>query len=243
MLAQVNPVLDPLLLTPLRNAVVHSAWGRGKKDLPPGISKKLTETTVLTSTTPIAPPFRKDLAQSMRVQPVAERVKGQKFKVKDERQGKGIAQVPQAPTQVPIPDQTRRNVDTRRLQQEQRKQENNQQRIDRAMPDVQAERAARAAQQQAQGERVGRKATPEVQKQPAQQPARVRTEPGRVKNPRPEQPMSQPATQPRQQQPAKAVERHGPPVQAQPRGAQPKQEKQKSLPSQEAGGKGKGRKP
>jgi hypothetical protein len=41
MLASVNPVLDPLLVTPLRNAVVHSAWGRGKVDIPPGIAKKL----------------------------------------------------------------------------------------------------------------------------------------------------------------------------------------------------------
>ncbi len=41
MLASVNPVLDPLLVTPLRNAVVNSAWGRGKKDIPPGIARKL----------------------------------------------------------------------------------------------------------------------------------------------------------------------------------------------------------
>ena len=48
-LASVNPVLDPLLLTPLRNAVVNSAWGRGKKDIPPGIARKLQDTTVITS--------------------------------------------------------------------------------------------------------------------------------------------------------------------------------------------------
>ena len=40
MLAQVNPVLDPLLVTPLRNAVVNSAWGRGKTDIPPGIARE-----------------------------------------------------------------------------------------------------------------------------------------------------------------------------------------------------------
>ena len=48
MLAQVKPVLDPLLLTPLRNAVTHSAWGRGKIDVPPGIAKKIENTTVVT---------------------------------------------------------------------------------------------------------------------------------------------------------------------------------------------------
>ena len=34
-----EPDTDPLTFTPLRNAVIHSAWGRGKKDLPPGIAK------------------------------------------------------------------------------------------------------------------------------------------------------------------------------------------------------------
>jgi hypothetical protein len=42
MLASVNPVLDPLLVTPLRNAVVNSAWGRGKIDIPPGIARSST---------------------------------------------------------------------------------------------------------------------------------------------------------------------------------------------------------
>ena len=92
MLASVNPVLDPLLLTPLRNAAVRSAWGRGKKDIPPGIARKLQDTTVFTSSVPVAPPFRRDLARTMRVEPVSDRVKGQKFKVKDERQGRGAPQ-------------------------------------------------------------------------------------------------------------------------------------------------------
>lgn len=85
MLAGVNPVLDPLLFTPLRNAVIHSAWGRGKKDIPPGIAKKLDDTVVVTSTAPVAPVFRPDLRRSMRVETVSERGKSQKFKVKDER--------------------------------------------------------------------------------------------------------------------------------------------------------------
>src|SRR6185436_15771208 len=87
MLAQVNPVLDPLLVTPLRNAVVNSAWGRGKIDIPPGIAKKLHDTPVVTSTEPVAPRFRPDLAKTMRVNPAPDRAKGQKFKVRDERQG------------------------------------------------------------------------------------------------------------------------------------------------------------
>src|SRR5574338_1371971 len=102
MLAAVNPVLDPLLLTPLRNAVVNSAWGRGKIDIPPGIAKKLQDTTVITSTAPIAPPFRPDLAKTMRVNKAPDRAKGQKFQVRDERRGQGgPPQVSQPPQQEP----------------------------------------------------------------------------------------------------------------------------------------------
>ncbi len=85
MLAHVNPVLDPLLFSPLRNAVVHSAWGRGKKDLPPGIAKKLRDTTVVTSFAPVESSFNRDFRRSMRVETVSDRNKGQKFKVRDER--------------------------------------------------------------------------------------------------------------------------------------------------------------
>jgi len=86
MLANVNPVLDPLLVTPLRNAVVNSAWGRGKIDVPPGIAKKINDTPVITSRTPAAPKFRPDLAKSMRVNNAPEKAKGQKFQVRKEQQ-------------------------------------------------------------------------------------------------------------------------------------------------------------
>jgi hypothetical protein len=95
-LASVNPVLDPLLLTPLRNAVINSAWGRGKKDIPPGIAKKLQDTTVITSTDVVAPPFRRDLARAMRVEKVSDRAKGQQFKVRDERPEQQRRGAPQA---------------------------------------------------------------------------------------------------------------------------------------------------
>lgn len=92
LLVNVNPVLDPLLATPLRNAVVNSAWGRGKKDIPPGIARKLDDTIVITSRDIDGPPFRRDLARSLRVEHVSDRAKGQKFKVRDERPGRGAPQ-------------------------------------------------------------------------------------------------------------------------------------------------------
>jgi len=84
--ASLRPTLDPLTLTPLRNAVIHSAWGRGKIDLPPGIAKKLRDTRVYVSGDIRESPSRKNLAKSMRVERVSDNARNQKFKVKDERQ-------------------------------------------------------------------------------------------------------------------------------------------------------------
>src|SRR4029453_7510886 len=117
--ASVNPVLDPLLVTPLRNAAVRSAWGRGKIDIPPGIARKLNDTTVISSTTPAAPRFRPNLAKDLRVNTAPDRAKEQKFKVRDERQGRGAqtVQTTQQPVAPPAP-QAQREV--RRIEQEQR---------------------------------------------------------------------------------------------------------------------------
>ena len=84
-LASVRSTLDPLTLTPLRNAVIHSAWGRGKINLPPGIAKKLGDTPVYVGTDIRESRFRRDLAKSMRVERVSDQARNQKFKVKDER--------------------------------------------------------------------------------------------------------------------------------------------------------------
>jgi hypothetical protein len=94
-LASVRPTLDPLTLTPLRHAVLNSAWGRGKIDLPPGIAKKLNDTRVVVSTDPGESRFRKDLVKSMRVETVPEKSRAQKLNFKDERNGE-VAQQPDA---------------------------------------------------------------------------------------------------------------------------------------------------
>lgn len=220
MLANVNPVLDPLLATPLRNAVVNSAWGRGKKDIPPGIARKLQDTTVITSRGLDAPRFRPDLARSMRVEPVSDRAKGQKFKVRDERQGRGA---PQASNGQPVEtfrddrgngridrgngradrgnDRTDRGGGPPQTFRTERGGPPNEQRgADRRNAAPQAERAARPAQPQ--GERVGR---PERQR--TERPAQQRTERPAPKVERPSRPpqaqgerVSRPAERPRPQQ-------------------------------------------
>ena len=230
MLASVNPVLDPLLLTPLRNAVVNSAWGRGKKDIPPGIAKKLDDTTVITSRAPNAPPFRRDIAKSMRVETVSDRAKGQKFKVRDERQGQGKGagqQTSQAPVQAP----QQQPREAKRVEQEQRKQEQQQQRVERRVEAPKAERAARPARQQAQGERVAapqprQQQQPRREVKPQQQP-QMRRDPGPVRSTQPA-PRAQPQQQQRQERPARQQQ----PKQERPAKAQPPK-----------GGKGPGKKP
>ena len=235
-LAQVRAVLDPLTLTPLRNAAIHSAWGRGKIDLPPGIAKKLNDTPVLVGNAP-APPFRKDLAKALRVESLPDRVKNQKLNLRDERRvAANPGQAPgqgQRPPMAPADDAARKaeinrlaaesargNRDARRqmqqLQQEQRKQQ------------AEVQRAARQAEQQPQGQRVGEPArrqperevmrpqrpeTPRAQPEPRKAApvspridsprlrpeTRIRPEPPRAA-PRPQpQPRMQPQPQPRMQ--------------------------------------------
>jgi FecR protein len=243
MLASVNPVLDPLLLTPLRNAAVNSAWGRGKIDIPPGIARKLDDTTVITGRAPLEPAFRRDIAKSMRVETVSDRAKGQKFKVRDERQGQGRGagqQTSEAPVRVEQPQQQqpavdrRQQADTRReqrrVEQEQRRQQApQQQRIERRPSAPQAERAARPVQQQPRGERVAapRQQRPQAQprqEQPRQERPQVRKDPGPVRS------APAPRAQPQQQQ-------------KQPAQAQPKQERPAKTQPTQGGGKGRGKKP
>ena len=267
-LASVNPVLDPLLLTPLRNAVVNSAWGRGKIDIPPGIARKLRDTTVITSTTPVAPPFRPDLAKAMRVNPAPDRAKGQKFQVRDERQGHGRDNAPppqaaQRTEQPRVAEQPRPVEQPRGRANEQQQrgvgnvQRQQQPRSERPARAAQAERPVRPAQQQPRGERVAAPA-PRAQQQPrpvrpdnppsAQPRPQVRREPGPVRSqPVPREPRPQPQQRPVRPDnpPVQRAQPQPRPVAPAPR-AQPQQQQKQQRPSgppSQGGGKGKGKKP
>jgi len=265
-LAQVRAVLDPLTLTPLRNAVVHSAWGRGKIDLPPGIAKKLNDTTVLVGNVP-APPFRRDLAKALRVEPLPDKVKNQKLNFRDDRRAAANpAQIPgqgQPQAIAPADDQARKaemarlaaesargNRDARKqmqqLQQEQRKQE------------VEAQRAARQAEQQPQGQRVGEPARRQPETE-VMRPQRVQPEPRKAApvSPRIDSPRIRPETRVRPE-PPRAAPRPQPQPRVQPQPRQPAPQQQ-AAPKHEARqpaqpqaqpaaqpqgqGKGKGKKP
>lgn len=263
MLAQVNPVLDPLLLTPLRNAVINSAWGRGKKDIPPGIAKKLQDTTVITSTTPIAPPFRRDLARAMRVEPVSERAKGQKFNVKDERQGRGAQQAATGPPAESFRTERGGGPPARELPRPAAPNERSQN--ERRVGPPQAERAARPTPQAERGRgravKVERPARPTPQVERAARPAPQAERGGgrAVKVERPARPTPQAEraarpVQPRGERVGRPVERPQP--QARPQAApqprqqqsvKPQQQQKQQAPAKptpaQGGGKGKGKKP
>jgi len=162
-LAFMKSTLDPLTLTPLRNAVVHSAWGRGKINLPPGIAKKLYDTRVFVGNDVRESKFRKDNAKWLRVDPVSVTARNQKFKVRDERQ-----QAQQANK-----DNKDAEKQARQLEQQQRKDTRDQEKAARAQTreqDKAQRQAQKQAQKQAQGERVGKPAKSEAKPHPAGPP-------------------------------------------------------------------------
>jgi len=155
-LVSLRPTLDPLTLTPLRNAVVHSAWGRGKIDLPPGIAKKLRETPVYVSGDIRESPSRKDLAKTMRVERISDNARNQKFKVKDERQQS--PQVDQARKQETTELNSEAKRGDKKAQQQVRQPEQQQKKEARVQaPNQKPNRkdAQRNVQQQPHGEQVG----------------------------------------------------------------------------------------
>lgn len=222
-LAQVRPSLEPLAFTPLRNAALNSAWGRGKIDIPPGIAKKLNDPVFLGHQPP-TPRFRKDIAKSLRVEAVPDKAKGEKIKFND-RRGENIAVQPQGnrPEDVARKQEIRRldqeaakgNRDAARqsqqLQQQQRKAEFEQRKNQAAQ-----EREARKAAQQPQGERVANPASRGRQDVPKAREPQRNMEP------------------PRQREPQKRTD-----VPSQ--GAVQKQQKQQTPPGNSGGGGGKGK--
>jgi hypothetical protein len=165
-LVAARSTLDPLTLTPLRNAVVHSAWGRGKINLPPGIAKKLYDTRVLVGSDVRESKFHKDKGKWLRVERVSDTVRNQKFKVKDERQREQQADTGRKQDTGRVSGNvTKDNKDAqkqvRQLEQQQRKDTRAQEKAIRAQTPGQ-DKAQRKAEPKAQGERVGKPAKAEA---------------------------------------------------------------------------------
>jgi hypothetical protein len=154
-LSSLRTTLDPLTLTPLRNAALHSAWGRGKINLPPGIAKKLRDTPVLIGSEIRPSKFRKDLAKSMRVERISDTAKNQKLKVRDERHETQQADKGRQKEMDRLNGEAKKG---NKEAQEQARQLEQQQRKETRGP----EKARGKAQQQPHGERIGKPAKPEM---------------------------------------------------------------------------------
>ena len=257
-LAQTHAVLDPLTLTPLRNAVVHSAWGRGKIGLPPGISKKL-ETAVITSTPPMAPRFRRDLAQTLRAQAAPSGSRNQKLRFIDQRGGEQAQTVNRNNGEARQAErqQARQDVPQRQVAEQQQRQSQPQEQVRQQQQQRQAEQQLRRAQVQGEsrqrveqptGERVGKPVRIQPQRefqvpQPRQEQRIQRQEQRRVDVPR-AQPRQQEESTLRAERQQRAADRPAP-VQAQREQPRAKPERQPGGGGGEGqgGGKGKGKKP
>lgn len=234
MMAQVRPTLEPLLLTPLRNAVLHSAWGRGKIALPPGIAKKLNDTPVVVSTAPSAPLYKKDLAKSLRVESIPDRSSNQKLKIRDERQTEASQQTDAARQQrieALGTEAAKGNRDAGR-QMQALKQQQKQDQPEQGKVESQGRPAV-------QSERVGNPAKPRVMEAPRVMKPKATEAPRPMKSkpievPRPQTPRVQPGPPQRSAAPQtiKQPKQNGPPA--------AKPGKPPGAPSE---GKGKGKKP
>ncbi len=240
-LASVRPTLEPLLLTPLRNAAIHSAWGRGKIDLPPGIAKKLDDTRVFVGNNPNDSRFRKDLAKSLRVDRVSDDVKNRKFEVRDERQAEH--QADQARKQELNRLAAEAAKGNREAAKQARQLEHEQKQVEQKQK--QAARAQERIEHKPKAERVGNPAA--TAPRPAPRNIKPQADHIRVEQPRPQ-------PQPRQQVQAPQHQKHEMKQQSAPapgpgrgQGAG-KPEKAAGPPASaggqsQGGGKGKGKKP
>src|SRR2546421_1848483 len=95
-IARVRPVLDPLAVDTLRQTALQNREARRRIEVPQAVAQRLDNTRVITSTAPVAPPFRTNLAQTLRVEPVPEKLRREKLQFKDNRQA-AVAQQPNAP--------------------------------------------------------------------------------------------------------------------------------------------------
>jgi hypothetical protein len=245
-LASVRSTLDPLTLTPLRNAVIHSAWGRGKIDLPPGIAKKLNETRVFVASDVRESKFRRNPAQTLRVDSVPDTAKNQKFKIRDDRQQEQQADTTRKPegdksgkqdvgrvTGETKKDNKDTQQQTRQAEQQQRKDTRAQEKTTRTQAPGQ-DKKGRAPEKTTSAPASARQPSlDKTQRKAAQQPVQQRAQPKAQPQPkaqgervaRPSKPEAKPQTQGAPKQ-----EKGRPPAQP---GAQ----------GNGGGGKGKGKKP
>ena len=242
-LGSVQPILEPLLDTPLRNAALRSAWGRGKIDIPPGIAKRL-DTPVVTVSDVRGLPGRTDLGKRLHVERVKDDARRERLNVRDERQpaspvvrsegeGRGRPEVrkPNQPTERPaVPSGQEGRVDQAQGERVG---------LDRRENARQQQAAREAQRQQLQKARGGaggkQQAQPKVRFMGPPAPARQSGPPARDTRPRAERPQVQRA-QPQPQRVRPQEQRAQPQVQrAQPQPQRVRPQEQRAQPQVQRG--------
>ena len=161
---RVRPVLDPLTIDPLRQAAFQTRSARQRVDVPRAVAQRITNTPVITSTAPSAPRFKRDLARTLRVESVSDRVKNQKIQFRDERQAtaRQSESVPGQPNLATEQARERQMVDLAR--QASRGDRNARQQMQELRrQQVEQQRAQRVSAQQPQAERIRQQMQPQQQ--------------------------------------------------------------------------------
>lgn len=172
-MGRVRPVLDPLTVDPLRAAAFQTRQARARFDVPREIEQRIANTPVVASRSPVAPAFRRDLARSLRVEPLNDRVKRQTLQISDQRAAAQTAQQPNLASEQARERQmadlarqaARGDRSARQQMQELRRQQLGQQ--------------AGQGTVQAEGQRVGQPARPQDERQMLRQQQQAQSEAAR----------------------------------------------------------------
>src|SRR5205807_6282689 len=80
-----QPVLDPLRVQPLRQAAFATRQQERRFDVPQVVTQQIINRPVMTTAAPVAPRFRRDLANDLRVQTIPDRARHQNLQLADQR--------------------------------------------------------------------------------------------------------------------------------------------------------------
>jgi hypothetical protein len=180
MFSRVRPVLDPLTIIPLRQAALQTREARRRIDVPRDLDQRLAGAQVVATNTPVAPPFRRDLARSFNVESLPARVRNQKLQISDRRNAAAQQAAPQPNVAA---DQSRERQMAELARQAARGNESARQQM-RQLQQQPAQplagvRARAQAQAQPQAERVGQAAQPQQQRELIRQQQQVQREAAR----------------------------------------------------------------
>jgi len=173
-IGRMRPVLDPLAVDQLRAAAFQTRQARGRFDVPRDIEQRIANTPVVASTSPVAPPFRRDLARSLRVEPLNDRAKKQTLQISDQRAAAQTAQ-----PQNLAAEQARERQMADLARQAARGDRNARQQMQELRRQQLDQRTAQGATVQAEGQRVGQPTRPQDERQMMRQQQQAQREAAR----------------------------------------------------------------